>query len=389
MTRHGGELVPSSFKRIEDFSLADLEAIRLILRGGSVIDWHRLNFESVDAARDFVRVLELDLHDRADVQRIDAVRASAVGYLRRNFEFPIPKPVEHADLESLLTLASSRGHRQLCACTILKVMHIIYHLEARELLFRVPISDQEVFQLVEQKIYRIIGGMLARGLPILEFIGGRKNRDSVYTKLLSKQETIAAQIYDKLRFRLVTRTRDAIFPVLNYLTREVFPFNYVIPGESTNTIFNFRSYCASEPHLSKLLPKFQLSPDLEDEDELNVDNRFSAPDYRVVHFVVDLPVRLPENVIRDWPGVVREYGKVVFVQTEFQVIDRETEQANELGDASHQAYKDRQKLAVIRRLKVGLEEKQQRRTLSALPPPPQLRPARPGRSTRPGSRKKS
>ena len=197
--------------------------------------------------------------------------------------------------------------------------------------------------------------------------------------------SVQAQLEARLGSRLaaaqvVTRTRDAIFPVLNYLTREVFPFNYVIPGESTNTIFNFRSYCASEPHLSKLLPKFQLSPDLEDEDELNVDNRFSAPDYRVVHFVVDLPVRLPENVIRDWPGVVREYGKVVFVQTEFQVIDRETEQANELGDASHQAYKDRQKLAVIRRLKVGLEEKQQRRTLSALPPPPQLRPARPGRS---------
>ena len=34
----------------------------------------------------------------------------------------------------LLMLASGRGHRQLCACTILKVMHIIHHLEARELL---------------------------------------------------------------------------------------------------------------------------------------------------------------------------------------------------------------------------------------------------------------
>ncbi|MEZ4257151.1 MAG: hypothetical protein R3A78_15795 [Polyangiales bacterium] len=50
--------------------------------------------------------------------------------------------------------------------------------------------------------------MLAREkLPILEFIGGHKNRDSVYTKLLSKQETIAAQIYDKLRFRLVAHPR--------------------------------------------------------------------------------------------------------------------------------------------------------------------------------------
>ena len=31
-------------KTIDDFALHDLEAVRLILRGGSVLDWHRLNF---------------------------------------------------------------------------------------------------------------------------------------------------------------------------------------------------------------------------------------------------------------------------------------------------------------------------------------------------------
>ena len=72
-------------------------------------------------------------------------------------------------------------------------MHIIHHLDGRELLFMLPISDQEVFHLVEEKVYRVIGGMLAHGFPILEFIGGRKNKDSLYTKLLSKRETIAAQ----------------------------------------------------------------------------------------------------------------------------------------------------------------------------------------------------
>jgi uncharacterized protein (TIGR04562 family) len=41
------------------------------------------------------------------------------------------------------------------------------------------------------------------------------------------------------------------------------------------------------------------------------------------------------------------------VQTEFQVIDRATDESNEAGDASHQAYKERQKLAVMHRLKVG------------------------------------
>ena len=132
-------------------------------------------------------------------------------------------------------------------------------LEGRELLFMLPISDQEVFYLVEEKVYRVIGGMLAQGFPILEFIGGRKHKDSLYTKLLSKPDTIAANIYDKLRFRIVTRSPDDIFPVVSYLLRHVFPFNYVIPGQSTNTLFHFRSYCEQHPHLRSLFTQLQMT----------------------------------------------------------------------------------------------------------------------------------
>ena len=348
------------YKPLERFRLADLEAVRLLLRGGSVIDWHRLNFEADEDLDGFLRAHEFDPTDPADIERGEAVKGAAINYLRRNFDFPIPKPVAQADLKTLLSLASSKGHRQLCACTILKVMHIIHHLDARELLFLLPVSDQEVFHLVEQKVYRVIGGMLASGLPVLEFIGGRKNKDSLYTKLLSKQETVAANIYDKLRFRIVTRSPDDIFPTLGYLMREVFPFNYVIPNESTNTLFHFRDYCERHTTLAPMVERLQLSPDLE-EQELWVDNRFTSPSYRVVHFVVDMPISLPREILEAAPKAAQALGRTIFVQTEFQVIDRETEQANEMGAASHAAYKERQKLAVMRRLKVGLEDPRRRR----------------------------
>ena len=42
------------YRRLEDFRLGDLEAIRLVLRGGSVIDWHRMNFGSEDEARELI-----------------------------------------------------------------------------------------------------------------------------------------------------------------------------------------------------------------------------------------------------------------------------------------------------------------------------------------------
>lgn len=350
------EFAPDSgFRTLEQLTLADLEAVRLALRGGSVIDWHRLNFESRAEIDEFVAVQELRLDEAADVARAEAVKNAAISYLRRNFDFPVPKPVAQADLPRLLELASSRGHRQLCACTILKVMHIIHHLDARELLFMLPVSDQEVFHLVEEKVYRVIGNMLARNFPILEFVGGRKNKDSLYTKLLSKRETIAAQIYDKLRFRIVTRGPHDIWPTLNYLMRKVFPFNYVIPGQSTNTLFDFKDYCEANPHLSKLLPRVQLSADLERQVG-GVDNRFTANSYRVVHLVVDMPIRLTRAALDQVPPAGWSLGPVIFVQTEFQLVDRETEQANELGEASHAAYKQRQRQAVMRRLKLGLEE---------------------------------
>ncbi len=342
----------SEYRPLDALRLADLEAIRLVLRGGSVIDWHRLNFRDPTEARDFVRAQEIDLTDPADQERVEMVKQEAIGYLRRNYDFPIPKPVAALDLEALLMLASGKGHRQLCACTILKVMHIIHHLEGRELLFMLPVPDQEVFYLVEEKVYRVIGGMLAQGFPILEFIGGRKPKDSLYTKLLSKQETIAANIYDKLRFRIVTRSVDDIFPTLDYILHHVFPFNYVIPGQSTNTVFHFQSYCERHPHLSQMFQGLQFAPD--SQDELNrVDNEFSASTYSVVHFVADMPVRLPAEMLARGPAAARPLGGIAFVQTEFQIIDRQTEHRNELGEASHAAYKERQKQSVMKRLKVG------------------------------------
>jgi uncharacterized protein (TIGR04552 family) len=350
-SRYGSD-TDSQYRTIDEFSLGELEAIRLLLRGGSVIDWHRLNFGHENQARELIAAHELQLSDPQDVERITKVRDEAIAFLRRHLDFPVPKPVASLDLPGLITLAGTSGHRQLCACAILKVMHIIHHLEGRELLFMLPFSDQELFYLVEEKVYRVVGGMLAHNFPILEFIGGRKNKDSLYQKLLSKPETIAANIYDKLRFRIVTREPDDIFPTLNYMLRHIFPFNYVIPGQSTNTLFHFRSYCDTHPHLADLYSKLQTKPDIEDS-LTRMENRFSATNYSVVHFVVDMPLRVPPEMLKRKPAAAEGLGPVVFVLTEFQILDRHTEQRNELGDASHAAYKERQKRAVALRLKVG------------------------------------
>jgi uncharacterized protein (TIGR04552 family) len=338
-------------KRLEDFTLMDLESVHLVLHGDSVIDWHRLHLKDEEEARTLLIAQEFRPDDPVDRAHLDNLKGEAIAYLRRHFDFPIPSPVARASVEELLLLASGKGHRQLCACTILKAMHIIHHVAGRELLFSIPMSDQDVFHLVEEKVYRVIGGMLASGFPITEFIGGRKNKDSLYTKLLSKADTTAAAIYDKLRFRIVTRTVDDLLPVLLYLNERLLPFNYVVPRQSINTILHFRSYCEGKPALAPLLEQFQTRVD---DDLKGGDNSFSDSCYRVIHFVVDLPVRLPAEILEMAPPAAWPLGPIIFVLCEFQLLDRDTEAANEVGDASHARYKERQKHAVKRRLKIGI-----------------------------------
>jgi uncharacterized protein (TIGR04552 family) len=339
-------------KAIKDWTLADLEAVRLLLRGDSIIDWHRLNFEREADAIEFMEGNELHINDPRDRARVERLKLDAVDYLRRHFEFPVPKAIERLSMAELMLTASGKGHKQLCACTILKCMHIIHHLEGRELLFMLPLSDQDIFHLVEEKVYRVVGGMLAAGMPITEFVGGRKNKFSLYTKLLSKDRNIASQIYDKLRFRIVTRDRGDILPVIHYLTRKLFAFNYAIPRESTNTIFHLRSYCKSNPHLAKLILDERING-TETDALTPSNNTFSDQSFHIIHFVVDLPLRVPQSVLDAAPPSAAALGPVIFSLAEFQIIDRETEAANELGEASHEKYKERQRLAVMRRLKLG------------------------------------
>src|SRR5688500_15625219 len=106
--RRVGSALSPKLKGVEDLTLHDLEALRLILRGTSVIDWHRLNFASDESIARFVRTYELDLHSDDDQRFIEHVKRESISFLRRNFAFAIPKPVENATLAELLLMASGR-----------------------------------------------------------------------------------------------------------------------------------------------------------------------------------------------------------------------------------------------------------------------------------------
>jgi uncharacterized protein (TIGR04552 family) len=336
--------------------LGDIETIRLLLRGGSVVDWRRLYFRDAREVDHFLRLNLFDLHDPRDERRLRGILAQAVEYLRKAFGYKVAEAVaQPGDLRELFLIASDaaepRRYRRI-ACVVLKVMHVVHHLEARELLFRTAIREADLAERADRRIMAVARRLREQGCPIIEFAGNVKTRSSLVTKLLAKRETVAAQVFDRVRYRIVTERREQIAPVLLYLSQELFPFNYAVPGQTQNTLVRFRRIVGAHPRAGEIVPALQSPLDLE-ADEMRPFNEFSAKDYRVLNFVVDLPVRVDE-LLPEEEELAEDLGRVVFSLVEFQMLDAEAQARNEEGESAHDRYKRRQLKNVLRRLSRGL-----------------------------------
>ena len=353
----------TSVDRMAQVTLADLEAMRLLLHGSSVIDWHQLAFTDLAQVHRFLRVNEFDPESAEDMDRLEELRSEAVEYLRRHFGYRIPDEIaEGVPVTDLLLLASRRERHQTYACIVLKVMLVLHHLDGRERLIRMPVSDVQLFGLVEAKVVQIVDELRGAGLPIVEFAWSRKERDSLITKLLAKRDSIAAHVYDKLRFRLITRHYEDLAPVLRELLSRLVPFNFVMPGQTVNRLLPFSRILRDFPLLRRHQDGLQAGEDINLGE--TADNSFSADTYRVINFVADLPLRVSQ-VMRhlNLPDVESEQfdpGGIIFVLTEFQVMDAATNLANEQGESSHQAYKERQHIEVKARLTRGMKARPQK-----------------------------
>ena len=321
-------------------SLQDVHEIRLLLRGDSVIDWHRLGLRDADDVVRLLRVNGIDPEQPEDRERAEAVRARAVHYVRDTLGLRLSETVANdASIEELFLLASVRARHQREACTLLKVMHIIYHLDARELRMLLPIADNELFAMVEQSVVTLFDELVSAGVPVKEFAWSRKTQDSLITKLLVKRESSAARVFDRLRFRVVVdRPRD-LLPTLHVMLERFIPFNFVVPGQTVNTLVDTTT-------IERRVGRARDFSMIAAQTEAGVANEFSGRGYQILNFVADLPVRVEE--LFEEPPVGR--GSVVFVLAEFQVVDLARRDANETGENSHQNYKHRQYQRVRERL---------------------------------------
>ena len=331
------------------WTLGDLERMRLILRGASVIDWRRLHFQTKEEVDQYLRLCLFEPGDPFDRAQLQRILDEAVDYLRTTFRYAVADEVaQPAQVEELFLLASGVGNPKLrrIACLVLKVMHVVHHLEARGLLHRARVSEDELSQLVTQRVDNCMAQLRREGFPVVAAAGSVKTRHSLITKLLAKKETLAAQIYDRVRYRVVTDGTDDVLPVLVRLCDLLVPFNFVVPGQTQNTLVCFRKLLRDWPSLRSMAPLLQVGL-LDDEPEPE-QNEFSGGSYKVLNFVAEIPVRLPERTVDVGDG------RIVFCTVELQLVDRETAAANESGENAHLRYKRRQLRKVLRRLSRGL-----------------------------------
>lgn len=325
--------------------------VRHVLTGTSVVDWPRLLADSVQDVDAFLGVHGFDVKDPRDLARLGTLRDHAADYLRTEHRYRLPPEVLSGDPRDLFAYAAgTRGRRQsrLYACMLLKAIHVLHHLEGRELSQHLSLSAAEVAQMMEAKVTACVGDLRAAGHRILDFSGGQKTRSSLITKLLAKEDTIAAQIHDRIRFRMVVETREDLPRLIDALTRQLFPFNYVVPGQSKNDLLDPALWA----HVDRVDGDGSEPPPPNKSTVATPLNEFSGATYQVINFVADIPLVVPPEVLA-LRSADRDLGRIIFSLVEMQLVDAATARRNEQGDNNHEEYKNRQKQRVRARLEQG------------------------------------
>lgn len=340
----------SSAEHLEaTLNLQDLEQVRQLLYGGSALDWQQLAYETREQVDRFLPLLGLQPNDPYDEPRLWHIHQRALDYLRQNFTELRLCPEVHSpqDVRDLFLLASRPGPQRRDACAMLKVMHVVHHSAGRDLHVRMSVPSHELFRRIEMRVFEAVEKTRREGVRIREFASSQKSSHSVLTKLLCRSDSLAAEVYDRLRFRVVPETIYDLFLALAVFARELVPFNYIVPGQSRNDLVDYFSTLQANPRLATLTDRMQrVQTDIKG---LMRVNHFSGRDFRMVNFVVDLPVSVADLVQASGFDPVRN-GQVVFVLVEFQLMDRKTEIANNAGENHHRFYKQRQHDQVYARL---------------------------------------
>ena len=341
----------------------DPGTLETLVGGLSSLDIRRLSIQSLEEAENFVLAYGYDIKDEAQRNRLWKYYRRAVTYIstellneEESFPSALSDPNELKNLLYLLIYASTSDQRegslQNWSCAILKVMHVLVHLdndlfnryygEIQDQLLR-PIQDYIQSDPVTGITLGSASNINSVSLKKFE-LKAFKTSDSAITKLLAKREEVAFRILDKIGVRFVTKHLFDAFSVMRFLVQKnLVSYPHNISDQSNNTLYpvnifmevieNFTSHSdVSIDEIDQIL-KEKLEQSLDRAEYNKKTNSFTSDNYRFIKFITRrlCHVKVGEEMLS------------FFYPFEVQIMDYETYLKNMTGSSSHDEYKRRQK----------------------------------------------
>jgi len=375
----------------------DWDALNAATEGRSYVDVQKLNVRTKQEATQFLKSYGYDSESPLEREEIWKIYFEAISFLREallDAGEQIPEPFltrcNQSDILKLLQEASKAtpDENSRWSCAILRVMHIISHLDNDVRFENFRYAREQIFDRFDSLVQAVEGerrwtiGTGKKSVKLVRYLKKeRKDRNSTLIKLLSKPKTMVEAIYDRIGFRFVTDTRWEAFQ----LTRVMFETGLVSatnihPQRSMNTLIPtevFRNFVEDTNHqidqnrMDEALFQRSLKK-MEQETEVSlksIKNRFSSSWYRAIQFTCRQLIVAPDPTFVFWNDlksqIIQEKGvaevlkqvpitlrekRTFYYPFEIQILDKESYVDAIGGRSRHREYKARQRLMARNRV---------------------------------------
>lgn len=394
------------------------DILDVIIGGKSTIDsTSSFQVKDLEEADSFIQSYGYNLENPIEKAEVLGNYHEALNFIRNHFLQPenpdglkleIPRKIlELNDLRELFLMASMSYPGQNgdyngqilrnWACSLLKVMHTIAHIDKDVRTSYFPDIQKQIFDRFYKLIHRDSEGQLFLGekvedpqrVNLVAFeTKPKKSRDSIILKLLHKPENVAEDIFDRVGIRFITVTPLDALRVIKYLKEKmvIMPSN-IKPSRSRNTLIQTDEFRAQlvdlfskadrqEISQADFLKKLELAAQ---PPRVNPENPHSSEFYRAIQFTCRQLIKLqnplfdelkelksaaksracPENLSKsieriDLKHVQREIR--FFYPFEVQVVDSRSAEENERGRSAHSEYKRSQVVTALNRVMGNLTD---------------------------------
>ena len=364
----------------------DWDMMDVIIGGKSSIDLSRLTIKSYPEADSFAELYGYDLRKEDVRKEVDDIFQEAISFLEnvlipdpftKSVNLFIPEEIKkEKDIRNILLIASDYSNRmQAWACTILRIMHTISHINNDISLKFFPEIQRQILDKVWSAISinskgEKLFGDEETGIKIHDIdIKAKKERNSMILKLLHKIENVAADVFDQIGVRIITYDKVDAMLTIRYLRKSgVLDSCNVKPSRSINRLVDIKAFKKILNYQKERLKsgaidrnEFESIIRQESEREANITqnsdslNPYTNNEYKSIQFTCRQMIRMRYPF--DFENPLKGENFCFFFPYEMQIVDVKTHEENRSGKASHEKYKEKQLISArIRVLSKLLKE---------------------------------